>query len=377
MRVIIISQEDLAKQCGHNRRLDFIARALSDAGAEVFAVGPSSGGPPTINGTNIAALRKPPPPRFLWVILRSLVEIVRRRASAVLITSIGAPYNGTLAALIKTVLRRRVVYDCQDPVIEILSELYGHGALLRLTMPLVLRQQRILDRAVTTTLIVGKSQEALMRSNGWIGTLLHVFNVHGGIAAGDAGRSAFRQQYGWESSKVVIYAGGLQRWRGLDLQIDGIARARAKGADVRLLILGFNEQQDLQQRCAALGLAQEAVVIAQAVPADELYDILADCDYAISSEALTYGMQSKIFDYLVNGVRVISIDDGRDINHYFGDFFRYFDGTAEGLAQSLIETPPRMAGEEQSAAAERLRHLWDLSRANAAQAFGIDPTAHS
>lgn len=376
MSIVIISQEDLARPCGYNRRLDFIAEVLISANEQVYVIAPTSGGSPIISHGSVVALRRRGALGNALAVFRALAVIILRRPKTVVLTSIGSLYNGMLATTIALLSSGRIVYDCQDPVVEILGELYGQSILVRFALAVVSIQQRMLDAATYVTLVVGKSQESLMRASGWRGAVLPVLNVHGVGKQGNANRTKLREKLGWQSSKIVVYAGGLQRWRGITVQIEAVALARKLGTDVRLLMLGFHDQEDLRLCAKGLGLSEDAVCILDAVGPTELYDILATCDFAVSSESLKYGMQSKIFDYLANGVRILSIDDGRDINLYFGDFFRYFDGTPHDLARHLSVLPGRMTPAEQTAAQEKLTGLRDEASANIRRAFGVGQSEH-
>lgn len=368
-RVVIITQEDLAKPCGYNRRIAFIAETLVQSGAEVTTVGWSGDGAPIAAGDVVVAGGR----RALGkasALARGFAVAMERSATHVLIASIGAPYNGPFAWLLRAA-GIRVIFDCQDPVLRMLGLLFGRSLPMRVALAWVAISQRLLDAAVSATFAAGPSLERMLRDEGWRGPILRVLNVHGSGDAADAADPSVRSRRGWENAKIVVYAGGLQRWRGLDMQIEAVALARARGADVRLMLVGFGDRAGCERYARECGLAADSAVVLDPVQPAQLYAVLAACDFAVSSEDVRYGMQSKIFDYLANGVRVLSIDDGRDINQYFGEFFRYFDGSADGLANLLIELDGRMTQAERDAARSRLNDLCEQSRANVRRAFGV------
>lgn len=371
-RAVLVTQEDLAKPCGYNRRIAFIAQTLTQAGVGVTTVGWSRGAPLPLAGETIVApgLRGA---GKLCAMALGYAAALRTHANHVLIASIGAPYNGLFAGALKFV-GRRVVYDSQDPVIQQIALLFGGSGVMRVLLLWVACAQRLLDRFTDVTLSVGPGLDRIMRAEGWRGQIVRVYNIHGAIQAGDASRSRLRDRPGWRNAKIVVFAGGLQRWRGIDLQIDAVALARENGADVRLVLVGFHGGEACETYARERGLNEDVAVVLDPVPPHELYDMLADCDFAVSSEDVRYGMQSKIFDYLAAGIRVISIDDGRDVNALLGEFFAFFDGTAEDLARKLAELPPRMTEPERIAARNRLTALWNESTSNVRHAFDLTAT---
>jgi glycosyltransferase involved in cell wall biosynthesis len=140
-----------------------------------------------------------------------------------------------------------------------------------------------------------------------------------------------------------VYAGALQpRFRGIETQLEAVARVRARGGDLRFVVLGSSGSDEVF-RALARDLGIEAFVqFLPAVEPERLADILRDCDVAVSN-SLQYALPSKIFEYIRNGVRLISIDDGNDVNSVCGAFVELYDGTLEALVTGLVSlarTPP-------------------------------------
>ncbi|MHB8433416.1 MAG: glycosyltransferase [Candidatus Tyrphobacter sp.] len=367
---VLIAQEDLGRRCGSTMRVRFAAEALVQAGARVTTVGWASGPPLVAHGEVVVAggtgaLGK------LRAMLRG-IALARNGATHVLLTSIGAPYNGFVAAF----LRRcgvKVIYDAHDPVLDAIPLVFGRGPLVRLGMPLVRLSLRLLDRATSVSFAAGGPRfEARMRAGGWRGPVLPVLNMHGLEDRNAEPDPALRRRFGWNGAKVAVYAGGLQRWRGITTQIDAIALVRERGADVRLVLRGFFAQTDYAAYARSRGLGDGALTVLETpLSAQELHRLLATCDFVVSSERVDFITQSKICDALADGMRVISIDDGRDINTYFGEFFRYYDGSAQDLARALVECDGRMSAAETAMALERLDALREESRANIRHAFDL------
>jgi glycosyltransferase involved in cell wall biosynthesis len=366
---VLIAQEDVARHCGSTMRVQFAAETLTQAGMRVITVGWASAQPLVSCGEVVVA-----PGRGAIGKLRAMlrgIALARSGATHAMLTSLGAPYNGFVAWY----LRRcgvTVIYDAHDPVFDAIPMVFGNGALVRAGLPLVALSQRLLDDATPSTLVAGGPRfEARMRAGGWRGPMVAVLNTHGVASASASGERAPRPPE-WDDAKIVVYTGGMQRWRGIATQIDAIALARKGGADVRLVLRGFFAQGDYAAHARSRGLADGALIeMREPLSVPAFHALLASCDFVVSSERVDFITQSSVCDALANGVRVISVDDGRDINTYFGEFFRYYDGTAADLARVLAECDGRMEEEEWRRARERLADLSAWSRGNLRFAFGL------
>ncbi|MGH7737036.1 MAG: hypothetical protein ACREMP_04100 [Candidatus Tyrphobacter sp.] len=369
---VLIAQEDIGRHCGSTMRLQLVAETLVAAGTRVTTVGWASAQPLVTYGDVVVAGGRGAVGK-LRAMLRG-IALARAGATHVMLTSIGAPYNGFVAWYARR-CGLTVIYDAQDPVFDAIPMVFGNGLLVRLATPLVRLSQHLLDRATHATICAGGPRfEARMRAGGWRGPMFPLLNVHGLSDTAAARDPAVRRRYEWGNAKVVIYTGGLQRWRRITTQIDAIGLARESGADVRLVLRGFFAQRDYGAYARSRGLGDGAFTeLREPLSGMAFHALLAACDFAVSSERVDFITQSTICDALADGLRVISIDDGRDINTYFGQFFRYYDGTAHDLARVLVEYDGRMPEDEWQTARERLAALREESRANIRSAFGQAP----
>ncbi len=364
---VIIAQEDMGRHCGSTMRVRLVAQTLVQSGTRVTTVGWATAQPLVAYGEVVVAPGRGAVGK-LRAVLRG-VALARSEATHVMLTSIGAPYNGFVAWY----LRRRgviVIYDAHDPVFDAIPMVFGNGVLVRIAMPLVRLSQRLLDGATRTAFTAGGSRfAARMRAGGWRGPMLPVLNVHG---LADAALDAVpRRPAEWGNAKIVVYTGGMQRWRNITTQIDAVALARERGFDVRLVLRGFFAQNDYRKHARSRGLGDDAFIeMREPLSVQAFHALLAACDYVVSSERVDFITQSSICDALANGVQVVSIDDGRDINTYFGEVFRYYDGSAGDLARVLAECDGRMQEGDWRTARERLAALNEESRANVRLAFG-------
>jgi len=337
LRVLYVAQDDLSKNSGYAFRIDRIRSALETAGCSVVVLGFCSDVPVIASD----ARRTRSPLRRLWPLWQGLA----RSADCVVITSIGAPYNG-LYALALRCIGKRVIYDLHDPVIYSLPEVFGRSPAMRLAMRWVGLSERLVDRVAVATFASSRRAAELYAAWGWRGPIGIAYNIRADANAAAPFASRLREEFGWRGSTVVVYAGGWQKnVRGLERQIAAAIEARARGADVVVLLVGFGDRAAFERLGASLAAAGALRFLAD-VPPERLDGILKECDVALSCEPVGYLMQSKYFDYLTAGVRVAAIDDGRDLIELFGDLVERFDGTTAGLAAYLAGSPQRLADDE-------------------------------
>lgn len=350
-RVVYVTQDDLSKNSGYAFRVDRLRRAFEKAGASVEVVGFSSKSPAIVS----TVIHAHPPFGRAWALYQGLVK----PADYAVITSIGAPYNGIYALLLR-LTGKRVIYDLHDPVLFSLPEVFGKGPLMRIALQLVGYSERLIDRAATSTIAASPSAVNLYKQRLWRGPIKLGYNVrHGSI--GDSEAQDIRKRFGWQNATIVIYIGGLQRGvRGLEQQVAAVIEARRRGAPIVLLLVGFKMlgfRDTLLERLGEKLVTDGALRIVGDVPPAELAGILGQCDVAVSSEPVGYLMQSKYFDYLSNGVRVVAADDGRDLIQAFGSLVDTYDGTVTGLANYLAGRPQRMTEEQTTVARATTRAL--------------------
>lgn len=334
LRVLYVTQDDLSNNSGYAFRVDRLRRAIEKAGAEVEVLGFSSGAP-VIGCT---ALRSGSLLRRLWPLYQGLV----RPADCVVITSIGAPYNGVYALLLRF-LGKRVVYDLHDPVLYSLTELFGNGVLMRIAMRFIALSERLVDLAATATIASSPMGMELYKKGHWHGPLRLAYNIRGDTDDNAHEETSIREEFDWQESTIVVYVGGLQRSvRGLEQQIEAVIEARKRGADTVLLLVGFGDRAYFESLGRSL-TCDSSLRVLENVPPRQLESVLRQCDVAISSEPIGYLMQSKYFDYLSSGVRIVAVDDDRDLIRTFGELVDRYDGTAAGLTGYLAGRPRRLA----------------------------------
>lgn len=346
--VLYVTQDDLSKNSGYAFRVDRIRRAFERAGARVEVIGYCSERPVIA----CTAIRSRSRLRRLWPLWKGLMSA----GDCIVITSIGAPYNG-LYALVARALGKRVIYDVHDPVQFVLPELFGTGPLMRLAMPVVALSEALVGIAADGTITASASAKEVYAKRKWSGTIGLAYNIRAESAVPAAHDTGLRMRFGWENATIVVYVGGLQRnVRGIERQIEALAAARAQGVDVALLLLGYGDRAYFESLGRSLAEQGALRFLGDVSPA-HMRDILQQCDVAVSCEPIGYLMPSKYFDYVTCGVRVVAIDDNRDVVQSLGQFTELYDGSTQSLVRYFSRKPRRMTEQQTACARQYVKRL--------------------
>ncbi|HET9096096.1 MAG TPA: glycosyltransferase [Candidatus Baltobacteraceae bacterium] len=328
-RVLYVAQDDLSKNSGYAYRVDRLRRAMENAGAAVTVLGYCSGAPAIECTCTKSRLF-----RRLWPLWKGLAT----PASGAVISSIGAPYNGIYALLLR-LSGKTVIYDAHDLVQYVLPATFGkHWAI---ATPWIALSERLVGVAAAVTITASPTAREFYAKR-YGGFVRLMYNIRGNNAPAPLVRRDIRKEFGWQSATIIVYAGGLQRGvRGIERQFEAVAAARARGMNVVLLLLGYGERGYFESLGAAL-LREGSLRFIDHVAPEMMGGILRQCDVAVSAEPIGYLLPSKYFDYVASGVRVVAIDDNRDVIRALGEFVARYDGSTEGLVQYLTQGVERM-----------------------------------
>lgn len=267
--------------------------------------------------------------------VRKAIEL---KPSVVIITQAGSVFTAMLSLGLRAV-GAHVIYFCADPPIELFKLRPLHPFVKRCLVAWLSVSQPVTDRTVASTLSLSPGLDNLLRKEGWRGTIRRFYNVHHTHFQGSPGRSTFRRELGWEDDVVLVYAGAYQKhFRGIEHQLEAVALARSMGAQVKFLGIGYSERaysdrDYFPELAKKLGLQQHSVFYGSQDP-ETLSNLLADCDVAVSN-SLPWALPSKIFEYINNGLEIVSAAGENDVNELCGEFVNLYDGTTEDLARAL------------------------------------------
>lgn len=140
----------------------------------------------------------------------------------------------------------------------------------------------------------------------------------------------------------VIYTGTVQRERGRDVMLEGLALARQQGAACRLTLVGASDAERVYclQRAQALGISDALTVIGR-VPGDAIpgHLLQADAGVCLWEDRVwwRFNPPTKLFEYLAAGLPVLA---SRIRTHSLyladGETGLMFDYNAPAFAQALL-----------------------------------------
>lgn len=117
---------------------------------------------------------------------------------------------------------------------------------------------------------------------------------------------------------TIGFVGSLIAWQGLEVLIDGVAAARARGLDISVAVAGDGPAREgCEHRARSLGI-HEHVVFAGRLRGSEVPQFLAGVDVGYSGQTVMqigkmYHSPLKLYEYLAMGLPVIAsgFDDAR------------------------------------------------------------------
>lgn len=108
---------------------------------------------------------------------------------------------------------------------------------------------------------------------------------------------------------TCIAVGRLDAWRGFDIAIEAVARARKSVPDIRLLIVGKGvDRERLEGVVSALGVEQ-AVTFTGAVSSEHYRTLLSQADIVLNP-SLKEGAVTVSFDAMAMGKPLVALDTG-------------------------------------------------------------------
>ncbi len=180
--------------------------------------------------------------------------------------------------------------------------------------------------------------------------------------------AGLRSALGVGSEPLVVYVGTLSKTtHNVDLLLDAFALVAERVPTARLLLVGDGEDRhELERRAAALGLGARALFVgAVAASAVPTFLALATCSVdPVADDAVARARSPlKIVESLALGVPIVTGDVGDRSEMLREDAgVLVTPGSAEALANGIIEVVENQQGRAQLAAAARKRsaaYRWD------------------
>lgn len=286
-------------------------------------------------------------PASIWkafrLAIRVVSEIRQRPYHVIVIRSIFTSLAWYIAQKAKKYQpMARLIYYMLDPVPEAYLYLHRSGfrrLLAYIIRPLQLFAEKKLCKLCDYILVPGSKVEQIIRARNRIkGRILIVPSVHSVLKFSIPKQThiqSIKKQYSLDGYKVILYSGRPQpHLRGIEKQLEVIARLRRRGYPVKYVITGRGNEAYFRQIAYELGIS-DSVVFTGILPENDLVALMYASD-AIIIPPVDYLAPSKFYEAVYCGVPVICYDDCPDVAYLLRNEGIYYDGSEDDLERALI-----------------------------------------
>jgi glycosyltransferase involved in cell wall biosynthesis len=163
-----------------------------------------------------------------------------------------------------------------------------------------------------------------------------------------------------EGSRVIVYAGTLENYQGIDLLLSSFVNVREQVADAQLLIVGGRPAQ--VEKYAALGRRlglDESCVFIGSVPYEQARHYCRMGDIQVASRLCGADTPLKVYEQIASGIPIVATNI-KAHTHILNDDVAFLvapdpESLAQGMTQALTDP---------EAARARARRAQDLYRTN-------------
>lgn len=164
--------------------------------------------------------------------------------------------------------------------------------------------------------------------------------------------------------KVLMYIGNLESYQGIDLMIEGFAKACSSMSDLVLIVVGGEQQHiDVYQTKAAKLNVAESVFFLGKQPVTDLYALMIQSDILLSPRTQGINTPMKVYSYLDSGVPVIATRLPTHTQVMSDENTLLVEPDAEYFSQGILSlvNDPKLRFSLTKHAAEFIRkeHSWD------------------
>lgn len=144
---------------------------------------------------------------------------------------------------------------------------------------------------------------------------------------------------------IVLYVGNLESYQGIDLLLDGFAKAVARVSDLSLIIIGGSDQdlRQYRQRASVLGIESDVFFLGPR-PIEHLRAYLEQADVLISPRINGTNTPMKIYSFLDAGVALLATRCPSHVQVLDDEIACLFDPDPVSLANAVVglhESPDR------------------------------------
>jgi glycosyltransferase involved in cell wall biosynthesis len=160
----------------------------------------------------------------------------------------------------------------------------------------------------------------------------------------------------------VVYHGTVTPSYGVQVLVDAVAKVVEGLPNIRLEVYGEGDSLPvIAERAAALGIEDRVHLSWRYLPHDEVLELVSSADVGVipnlANRLNRFALSSKLFEYVVAGVPVISAELPTIRAHFSEDELLFYpSGDSDALARALIETAQNPDAAAKRAEAARRRY---------------------
>lgn len=139
---------------------------------------------------------------------------------------------------------------------------------------------------------------------------------------------------GQGGKKVVVYAGGLAPYQGIDLLLDAFARARQARPDLVLRIISETSFREFDRQAHRLGVRDHIEWIESKL--EDLPGQLAGADVAVNPRGYCEGLPQKLLNYMAAGSPIVSFAGSARFVRHEESGLVVPDGDCKAFAEAMV-----------------------------------------
>ena len=322
-----------------------IAQILADAGHTVDVIAFPFGSDPGYPGVNVFRCRSIPFVRSVGIgfsLAKLLLDVSLTFQALRLVRRNefdcfhGVEEGAFIGLLLSRLAEAPLVYDMDS----VMSHEIARSALGKFPPAawLVRAAERLAIRNAALVVTISDSMAEYVRRIDPSKDVVIVPDIPISIEGADANRARAQMPYELVANrKIIMYAGSLANYQGLDLLVSAMARVIARSPEVLLVIVGGDEKGI--RRLAAL--AEGAGVIHDLLfmgkkPPDQIPDFLSAADVLVSPRRGGLNPPAKIYTYMQSGKPIVATDIPAHTTVLGRDAAVLVEVTPEGIAEGIL-----------------------------------------
>ncbi len=119
--------------------------------------------------------------------------------------------------------------------------------------------------------------------------------------------AALRRDLGMGERRVLLYAGNLEPYQGVDLLVEALPMVRARFPEAALVVIGGEEAQmaKIEEQCRSLGVSESLRLLGKIDP-DRLPEFMALAEVLVSPRNEGENTPFKVYGYMMSGKPIVA-----------------------------------------------------------------------